>query len=68
MAKSAKVTNEAVKALLAMKKNPKVIYDLHMAQARDAKKMFKGDTAMEAKIDTVIAKIKADYEQAMATV
>ena len=40
------------------------IYKLHMAQARDTRKMFKDDPAMLAKVDAIEAKIKDTYKQA----
>jgi hypothetical protein len=40
------------------------IYKLHMAQARDTRKMFKGDAEMQAKIDIIEAKIKETYRLA----
>jgi hypothetical protein len=42
--------------------NPEAIYKLHMAQARDSKRMFKDDPAMLAKIDEIIVKIKQTYK------
>jgi hypothetical protein len=40
------------------------IYKLHMAQARQTRKMFADDPAMLAKIDVISQKIKDTYKQA----
>lgn len=40
------------------------IYKLHMAQARDTRKMFKDDPAMLDKIADIEAKIKETYRLA----
>lgn len=61
MSKTNKLNNAAVESLLARKNDPKVIYDLHMAQARDALKMFAGDAAATEKVEAIIAKIKQTY-------
>jgi hypothetical protein len=42
------------------------IYKLHMAQARQTRKMFANDPAVLAKIDVIEAKIKQTYQDACA--
>jgi hypothetical protein len=42
------------------------IYKLHMAQARDALKQFKGDADKTAKVQAIMVKIRDTYEQACA--
>lgn len=61
MAKSAKLNNAMVQSILARKDDPEFIYKLHMAQARDARRMFADNPEALAKIDQAIAKIKQTY-------
>ena len=42
------------------------IYKLHMAQARDALKQFRGNAEMTDKIQAVIEKIQQTYQEACA--
>ena len=44
--------------------DPHEIYRLHMAQARQTRKMFANDPEAQSKIDTIEAKIKLTYRQA----
>ena len=65
MKQTTKLNNQAVQALLAQKNDPAVIYKLHMAQARDAKKQFKDNPEALAKIDVIIANIKQTYKDSV---
>ena len=65
MTQSIKLNNELIKKMLAQKNDPAVIYKLHMAQARDAKKQFKDNPEALAKIDVIIANIKQTYKDSV---
>ena len=62
-----KISPEALMQVIRERaQDPEFIYKTHMDQLRAARKMYKDDAAIQAKLDTIEANIKAKYKAAMA--